>query len=72
MTEQKPTPTSVTLSPQLDDHLAALASAGHTTKRDILRKALALYDLANGAKSKNQRVGLFDAEHKLVTEIIGY
>ncbi len=72
MSDQNRPLTTVTLSPQLDHHLDALAAARQTTKREILQKALALYDVADAAKAKNQRVGLFDADEKLVTEIIGY
>jgi predicted transcriptional regulator len=71
MSDKKPPRTSVTLSPQLDDRLEKMAEDDHTTKREILRKALALYDVVHGAKLKNQRLGIFDGEKNLVTEIVG-
>ena len=36
---------SLSLSPELNDRLEQLAFSSHTTKTEILRKAIALYDV---------------------------
>ena len=71
MSDKKPPRTSVILSPQLDERLEKMAEDEHITKREILRRAVALYDVVHGAKLKNLRLGIFDGENNLVTEIVG-
>lgn len=72
MSEKKlPPRTSVTLSEDLDTRLDQLAEQQNTTKRNILRKAFALYDVAAAAKARGDRFGIVDQNNKLVTEISG-
>ncbi|QWF72002.1 hypothetical protein KEF85_05975 [Methylomonas paludis] len=40
------------LSPELNERLEQLATANHTTKTEILRKAIALYDVVAEAKTE--------------------
>ena len=42
-----------------------------STKAEILRKAIVLYELAHRASLKDQRVGVFDEDERLVMEIVG-
>ena len=62
---------SLIVSPQLNETLEGLAESQHTTKSDVLRKAIALFDLASEAKAKDQRLGILDKDRKIVTEIVG-
>lgn len=62
---------SLTLSPELNERLEQLASSGYTTKTEILRKAIALYDVVAEAKSEKKRVGILDQDKHLLTEIVG-
>ena len=62
---------SLIVSPELNETLEALAQSLHSSKSEILRKAIALYDVAAEAKQKNQRIGILDQDRKVVTEIVG-
>jgi predicted transcriptional regulator len=62
---------SLALSPELNNRLEQLASENRTTKSEILRKAVALFDVASEAKREHKRLGILDKDKKLVTEIVG-
>jgi predicted transcriptional regulator len=62
---------SLTVSPELNERLEQLAITGHTTKRELLRKAIALFDVVAEAKTEKKRFGIFDQNKQLVTEIVG-
>ena len=62
---------SLSLSPELNDRLEQLATSSHTTKTEILRKAIALYDVVAEAKSEKKRLGILDQDKRLLTEIVG-
>ncbi len=62
---------SLALSPELNARLEELAQAGHTTKSEILRKAIALFDVVAEAKSEKKRFGILDQDKHLLTEIVG-
>lgn len=62
---------NLALSPELNSRLEQLANTGHTTKSEILRKAIALFDVVSEAKEKKQRLGILDHNKQLVTEIVG-
>ncbi len=62
---------SLSLSPELNDRLEQLAASSHTTKTEILRKAIALYDVVAEAKSEKKRLGILDQDKRLLTEIVG-
>lgn len=62
---------SLALSPELNARLEELAQAGHTTKSEILRKAIALFDVVAEAKSEKKRFGILDQDRHLLTEIVG-
>lgn len=62
---------SLDVSPELNETLDELAQKTGTTKSDILRKAIALMEVAVEAKEKHNRLGVFDEEQHLVREIVG-
>lgn len=62
---------SLALSPELNNRLTELATVSHTTKSEVLRKAVALYDVAFEARKHQRKLGILDSENRLVTEIIG-
>jgi predicted transcriptional regulator len=62
---------SLSISPELNARLDNLAQSGHTTKSEILRKAIALFDVAAQAKAENNRLGVLDQNKRLLSEIIG-
>ena len=57
--------------PELNARLEELAQAGHTSKSEILRKAIALFDVVAEAKSEKKRFGILDQDKHLLTEIVG-
>lgn len=62
---------SFEVSPKLNDTLEQLAERSDTTKSEILRKAIALMELAVEAKQKGQSLALTDEDKKIVTMIVG-
>ena len=62
---------SLAVSPQLNERLELLASNGHMSKSEVLRKAIALFDVVAEAKSEKKRFGILDQNKQLVTEIVG-
>jgi predicted transcriptional regulator len=62
---------SLAVSAELNERLERLADAGHTTKADILRKAIALFDVVAEAKAEKKRFGILDQDRHLLTEIVG-
>ena len=62
---------SLSVSPELNERLEQLASSGYTTKTEILRKAIALYDVVAEAKTEKKRFGTLDQNKNLLTEIVG-
>ncbi|WP_440963536.1 hypothetical protein ACL58G_24890 [Massilia sp. GER05] len=70
-TDNEPIRLTLTMSPALNAKLEQLAAANCATKAEILRKAIVLYELACRASLKNQRLGVFDEDERLVVEIVG-
>ena len=62
---------SLAVSPELNERLELLASNGHMSKSEVLRKAIALFDVVAEAKSEKNRFGILDQNKQLVTEIVG-
>jgi addiction module HigA family antidote len=69
--EPMPVRMRLALSPELNSRLEQLASENRTTKSEILRKAMALFDVATEAKKKGMKIGIVDEGNNLVTEITG-
>ena len=70
-TERESVRLSLAVAPDLNDRLEQLAAAGHTSKSEILRKAIALFDVVAEAKSEKKRFGILDQNKILLTEIVG-
>lgn len=62
---------NLTVSREVSDAIDEIASRKNTTKRDVLRKAVALLAVVEEAKSRNERIGLFNKDRQLTTEIVG-
>jgi Arc/MetJ-type ribon-helix-helix transcriptional regulator len=63
---------SLELSPELDDALKTLVekNAG-STKSEVLRKAIALMQVAVEAREQGKKIGIAEKGQPLVTELIG-
>ncbi len=70
-TENEAVRLSLTVSPELNRRLEQLAASGQTTKSEILRKAIALFDVVQQAQSDHKRIGILDQDSRLLTEIVG-
>ena len=62
---------SLDISPELNSLLEELAAKTGGTKSDVLRKAIALMEVAVDAKRRGLKLGLADRDQQLTTEIIG-
>lgn len=63
---------SLDISPELYAKLQALARDIRGTKSDVLRKSLALMDVAVQARKSGKKIGIADRAEQLTTEIIGF
>ena len=59
---------SCEMSPELNARLCEIAASSHLTVSDVMRRAVALVDLAYQAKQNGHRLGTFTAERELITE----
>ncbi len=62
---------SLDISPELNELLEQLATTTGGTKSDVLRKAIALMEVAVDAKRRGLKLGLAEKDQPLTTEIIG-
>ena len=62
---------SLDISPEMNSLLEELAAKTGGTKSDVLRKAIALMEVAVDAKRRGLKLGLADRDQQLTTEIIG-
>jgi predicted transcriptional regulator len=62
---------SLDISPELNALLESLAVTTGGTKSEVLRKAIALMEVAVDAKRRGLKLGLADKDQPLTTEIIG-
>jgi len=62
---------SLDLSQELNDTLDRLAAEGGTTKSELLRKAIALVDVATQAKRNHQKLAIVDEQQHVVSQIVG-
>lgn len=63
---------SLDISPELYAKLQALSHDIRGTKSDVLRKSLALMDVAVQARKQGKKIGIADRSEQLSTEIIGF
>ncbi|OUL17661.1 DNA-binding protein [Nostoc sp. T09] len=62
---------SLDVSPELNDIITELAQKSGSTKSDVLRKAIALMEIAIDAKDRGEKLGLVDKTQSVNTEIVG-
>ncbi len=63
---------SLDISPELYAKLQEMARDIGGTKSDVLRKSLALMDVAVQAHKNGKKIGIADRTEQLTTEIIGF
>lgn len=61
---------SLDVTPEMNRTLDALAAQTAGSKSDVLRRAIALMEVAVRAKKKGQAMGVIDEDDKLVTRIV--
>jgi len=62
---------SLDVSPELYDTLTTLASKLHSTKSDVLQKAVALMEVSVRAKEQHKKFRVAAPDQPLETEIVG-
>ena len=62
---------SLAVSKEVNETLEELASSTGTTKSDVLRRAIALMEVAARAKKEGKRLGVAGEGQTLETEIVG-
>lgn len=62
---------NLVITKQLDAMLEKLAGEKGTNKSEILRKALALYEVASDAKAHGNKLGIVSKDRQVLTEIVG-
>jgi predicted transcriptional regulator len=62
---------SLDISPELNSLLEQLAEKTGGTKSDVLRKAIALMEVAVEAKRQGRKFGIAERDQPLATEIVG-
>lgn len=62
---------SMDMSQELSEKLEQLAEKKNTTKSEVLRRAIALFDVAVEAEASGKKLGIADKDRMLETEIIG-
>ena len=62
---------SLDVSPELYETLTTLAAKLHSTRSDILRKAVAFMEVAVRAKDQHKKFGVAAPDQSLETEIVG-
>ena len=62
---------SLELSPEMDERLDEISAQLGSSRADVLRKAIALIDIATRAKLEGLRLGIVAIGDPLATEIVG-
>lgn len=62
---------NVDISEELNSRLDALASQSGTTKSELMRKAIALIDLAVTEKGQGHHLGILGKNRTVLREIVG-
>ncbi len=68
---QKSIRLSLDVSPELNNVLDEMAEKTHTSKSDVLRRSIALMEVAVNEKEKGNHVGILNQEQQLIKEIVG-
>lgn len=59
------------LTEGLNEKLERMAGESGVSKADVIRKALALFDVAHDANQKGKKLGVFSKDDKIEKEIVG-
>jgi predicted transcriptional regulator len=59
------------LSAELNQKLEEMAVRSHVSKSDVLRRAIALMEVALQAKAEGKKFGIANKGQELATEIVG-
>ncbi len=62
---------SLDISPELNEKLQIMARDMHGTKSDVLRKSLALMEVALQATKEGKKFGAAEHSDQLTTEVVG-
>lgn len=62
---------SLHLSSEANDLLEKLSEEGHMSKSDVLRKAIALMELALDSKKQGNHLAIINNKNETVKEIVG-
>lgn len=62
---------NVNITREMDSRLNALASAKGMTKSDVLRRALALFEVAASESNQGHKLAITSQDHKVLREIVG-
>jgi len=62
---------NITISDDLAERLNALSEQSDTSKSEIFRKALTLFDLAQEGKREGKKLALVGSGGQVMTEIVG-
>jgi len=71
LTERSKVRLSLDISPEANELIERLATQIGGTKSDVLRKAVALMEIAVDAKRQGKKFGIAEKDQQLATEIIG-
>ncbi len=63
---------SLDVSSELNETLELVAQETHSSKSDVLRKSIALLEMAVREKKLGNHLGVFNDKQKIVKEIIGF
>jgi len=62
---------SLDVSPEVNQALDKMATDASSTKSDILRKSIALMEVALEEKGKGNHLGIIGKDQRMIKEIIG-
>ena len=62
---------TVDINSRLNDILTKLSNETGTSKSEIFRRAVALFDVAHEARNEGKHIGIADDQNKLDREFIG-
>lgn len=63
---------SLDVSSELNYVLESVAKATHSSKSDVLRKSIALLEIAVKEKKHGNHLGVFNEKQKIINEIVGF
>ena len=63
---------TLSLSPEMYEKLEQLATSAHTSKSEVMRRSLGIYDIAVEGKGEGYYLGLTKDRSRLEREIVNY